>query len=52
MLFSPTGFPECLREWEDLEKNYHQIQVSYTEGSEPCSGKLTVTGGSEWSLTP
>lgn len=27
MLFNPTGLPECLREWEDLEKNYQQIQV-------------------------
>lgn len=27
MLFNPTGLAECLREWEDLEKNYQQIQV-------------------------
>lgn len=27
MLFNPTGLVECLREWEDLEKNHQQIQV-------------------------
>lgn len=27
MLFNPTGLTECLQEWEDLEKDYQQIQV-------------------------
>lgn len=27
MLCNPTDLAECLREWEDLEKNYQQIQV-------------------------
>lgn len=27
MLFSPGGLSECLREWEDLDKDYQQIQV-------------------------
>lgn len=31
MLFSPTGLSECLREWEDLEKGYQQIQVSFAK---------------------
>lgn len=30
MLFSPTSLTECVREWEDLEKNYQQIQVNLT----------------------
>ncbi|XP_019952906.1 ion channel TACAN [Paralichthys olivaceus] len=29
MLFSPTGVSECLREWEDLEKDYQQIQDTH-----------------------
>uniref|UniRef100_A0A8C9YVW9 Transmembrane protein 120Aa n=1 Tax=Sander lucioperca TaxID=283035 RepID=A0A8C9YVW9_SANLU len=29
MLFSPTGLTECFREWEDLEKNYQQIQDTH-----------------------
>lgn len=28
MLFSPTSLTECVREWDDLEKNYQQIQVN------------------------
>lgn len=28
MLFSPKSLSECVREWDDLEKNYQQIQVS------------------------
>lgn len=27
MLFAPGSFMECLQEWEDLEKDYQQIQV-------------------------
>lgn len=27
MLFNPTGLAECLQEWEDLEKDYQQVQV-------------------------
>lgn len=27
MLFTPNNFGECLQEWEDLEKDYQQIQV-------------------------
>ncbi|XP_074527995.1 transmembrane protein 120A-A-like isoform X2 [Halichoeres trimaculatus] len=29
MLFSPSGLAECFREWEDLEKNYQQIQDTH-----------------------
>ncbi|TNM84494.1 hypothetical protein fugu_008672 [Takifugu bimaculatus] len=29
MLFSPTSLTECVREWEDLEKNYQQIQDTH-----------------------
>uniref|UniRef100_A0A3B4U339 Transmembrane protein 120Aa n=1 Tax=Seriola dumerili TaxID=41447 RepID=A0A3B4U339_SERDU len=29
MLFSPTDFSECLREWDDLEKGYQQIQDTH-----------------------
>uniref|UniRef100_A0A669EA64 Transmembrane protein 120Aa n=1 Tax=Oreochromis niloticus TaxID=8128 RepID=A0A669EA64_ORENI len=29
MLFSPAGLSECLREWEDLEKDYQQIQDTH-----------------------
>uniref|UniRef100_A0A3B4FSI2 Transmembrane protein 120A n=1 Tax=Pundamilia nyererei TaxID=303518 RepID=A0A3B4FSI2_9CICH len=29
MLFSPGGLSECLREWEDLEKDYQQIQDTH-----------------------
>uniref|UniRef100_A0A8D3B3H2 Transmembrane protein 120A n=1 Tax=Scophthalmus maximus TaxID=52904 RepID=A0A8D3B3H2_SCOMX len=29
MLFSPTGLRECFREWEDLEKDYQQIQDTH-----------------------
>ncbi|XP_034539973.1 transmembrane protein 120A-like isoform X2 [Notolabrus celidotus] len=29
MLFSPAGLTECFREWEDLEKNYQQIQDTH-----------------------
>ncbi|KAF7648747.1 hypothetical protein LDENG_00152330 [Lucifuga dentata] len=29
MVFSPSGLAECVREWEDLEKNYQQIQESH-----------------------
>uniref|UniRef100_A0A672ZFE7 Transmembrane protein 120A-like n=1 Tax=Sphaeramia orbicularis TaxID=375764 RepID=A0A672ZFE7_9TELE len=29
MLSSPTGFAECLHEWEDLEKDYQQIQETH-----------------------
>lgn len=29
MLFSPSGLAECVREWEDLEKNYQQIQDTH-----------------------
>ncbi|XP_072231391.1 transmembrane protein 120A-A isoform X1 [Leuresthes tenuis] len=29
MLFSPTGLSECLREWQDLEKDYQQIQDTH-----------------------
>uniref|UniRef100_A0A667X9B4 Transmembrane protein 120Aa n=1 Tax=Myripristis murdjan TaxID=586833 RepID=A0A667X9B4_9TELE len=29
MLFSPTGLPECLQEWDDLEKDYQQIQDTH-----------------------
>uniref|UniRef100_A0A672H083 Transmembrane protein 120A-like n=1 Tax=Salarias fasciatus TaxID=181472 RepID=A0A672H083_SALFA len=29
MLFSPRGLTECLREWEDLEKDYQQIQDTH-----------------------
>ncbi|KAA8586543.1 hypothetical protein FQN60_000379 [Etheostoma spectabile] len=29
MLFSPTDLSECFREWEDLEKNYQQIQDTH-----------------------
>ncbi|KAM6910995.1 transmembrane protein 120A-A isoform 2-T2 [Lycodopsis pacificus] len=29
MLFNPTGFTECLREWEDLEKNHQQMQDTH-----------------------
>lgn len=28
MLSSPAGLTESLREWEDLEKDYQQIQVN------------------------
>lgn len=28
MFLSPTSLTECVREWEDLEKNYQQIQVN------------------------
>ncbi|KAI3373911.1 hypothetical protein L3Q82_022486, partial [Scortum barcoo] len=31
MLFSPTGLTECLREWEDLKKNYQQIQDTHRQ---------------------
>lgn len=27
-MFSPTSLTECVREWDDLEKNYQQIQVN------------------------
>lgn len=27
MLFNPTGLKECLQEWDDLEKDYQQVQV-------------------------
>ncbi|KAK5887195.1 hypothetical protein CesoFtcFv8_015821 [Champsocephalus esox] len=51
MLFSPSGFTECLGEWDDLEKNYQQIQdthrlykqkleeVTRMQGS--CSGAIS-----------
>ncbi|XP_033933767.1 ion channel TACAN-like [Pseudochaenichthys georgianus] len=51
MLFSPSGFTECLGEWDDLEKNYQQIQdthrlykqkleeVTRLQGS--CSGAIS-----------
>ncbi|KAI7793729.1 ion channel TACAN [Triplophysa rosa] len=29
MLFNPTGLSECLQEWEDLEKDYHQVQETH-----------------------
>ncbi|XP_067348326.1 ion channel TACAN-like isoform X3 [Channa argus] len=29
MLYNPTGLNECLREWEDLEKDYQQIQDTH-----------------------
>uniref|UniRef100_A0A3Q4GX14 Transmembrane protein 120Aa n=1 Tax=Neolamprologus brichardi TaxID=32507 RepID=A0A3Q4GX14_NEOBR len=29
MLFSPGGLSECLNEWEDLEKDYQQIQDTH-----------------------
>ncbi|XP_007563055.1 PREDICTED: transmembrane protein 120A-like [Poecilia mexicana] len=29
MLFSPTNLSECFREWEDLEKDYHNIQETH-----------------------
>ncbi|XP_068079811.1 transmembrane protein 120A-A isoform X1 [Danio rerio] len=29
MLFNPTGLTECLQEWEDLEKDYQQIQDTH-----------------------
>uniref|UniRef100_A0A3Q0S0Q2 Transmembrane protein 120Aa n=1 Tax=Amphilophus citrinellus TaxID=61819 RepID=A0A3Q0S0Q2_AMPCI len=28
-MFSPAGLSECLREWEDLEKDYQQIQDTH-----------------------
>lgn len=30
MLSSPAGLSDCLREWDDLEKDYQQIQVNET----------------------
>jgi len=33
MLFNPTGLTECLQEWEDLEKDYQQVQVSLSFSS-------------------
>uniref|UniRef100_A0A4W4GKZ6 Transmembrane protein 120A n=1 Tax=Electrophorus electricus TaxID=8005 RepID=A0A4W4GKZ6_ELEEL len=29
MLFSPTSLSECLQEWEDLEKDYQQVQETH-----------------------
>uniref|UniRef100_A0A672NDD7 Transmembrane protein 120A-like n=1 Tax=Sinocyclocheilus grahami TaxID=75366 RepID=A0A672NDD7_SINGR len=29
MLFNPTGLNECLQEWEDLEKDYQQVQETH-----------------------
>ncbi|XP_077098409.1 transmembrane protein 120A-A isoform X1 [Siphateles boraxobius] len=29
MLFNPTGLTECLQEWEDLEKDYQQVQETH-----------------------
>lgn len=29
MLFSPTSFTECLQEWEDLEKDFQQVQETH-----------------------
>uniref|UniRef100_A0A665TRD9 Transmembrane protein 120A n=1 Tax=Echeneis naucrates TaxID=173247 RepID=A0A665TRD9_ECHNA len=50
MLFSPSGFTECLREWEDLEKGYQQIQDTHrlykqkleevTKLQDSCSGAI------------
>ncbi|KAK1882779.1 Transmembrane protein 120A [Dissostichus eleginoides] len=51
MLFSPSGFTECLREWDDLEKNYQQIQDTHrlykqkleevTRLQDSCSGAIS-----------
>ncbi|XP_035523027.1 ion channel TACAN-like isoform X1 [Morone saxatilis] len=51
MLFSPTGLGECFREWEDLEKNYQQIQDTHrlykqkleevTKLQDSCSGAIS-----------
>lgn len=30
-MLTPTSLTECVREWNDLEKNYQQIQVNQTE---------------------
>lgn len=44
MLFSPTSLTECVREWDDLEKNYQQIQVNEPARKLTCAcAKLTVT---------
>ncbi|KTF71095.1 hypothetical protein cypCar_00048271 [Cyprinus carpio] len=29
MLFNPTGLKECLQEWDDLEKDYQQVQETH-----------------------
>uniref|UniRef100_A0A1A8BM88 Transmembrane protein 120A n=1 Tax=Nothobranchius kadleci TaxID=1051664 RepID=A0A1A8BM88_NOTKA len=29
MLFSPTNISECVREWDDLEKGYQQMQDTH-----------------------
>lgn len=51
MLFSPTGVSECFREWEDLEKDYQQIQDTHrlykqkleevTKLQDSCSGVIS-----------
>lgn len=53
MLFSPTSLDECVREWDDLEKNYQQIQVQKQPvkevllGSEPAWTTSTEAGTGE-----
>lgn len=45
-MFNPAGLSECLREWEDLKKDYQQIQVSKRD-AHPCyprPGKLAFGG--------
>uniref|UniRef100_A0A3B5BAT2 Transmembrane protein 120A-like n=1 Tax=Stegastes partitus TaxID=144197 RepID=A0A3B5BAT2_9TELE len=51
MLFTPTDFSECLREWGDLEKDYQHIQDTHrlykqkleevTKLQDSCSGAIT-----------
>nr|XP_046266319.1 ion channel TACAN isoform X3 [Scatophagus argus] len=50
MLSTPAGLSECLREWDDLEKNYQQIQDTHrlykqkleevTKLQDSCSGAI------------
>uniref|UniRef100_A0A3P9M401 Transmembrane protein 120A n=1 Tax=Oryzias latipes TaxID=8090 RepID=A0A3P9M401_ORYLA len=50
MLSTPSGFSECFREWEDLEKDFHQIQDTHrlykqkleevTKLQNSCSGAI------------
>ena len=46
MLFSPAGLSECVREWEDLEKDYQQIQwlanhhYNHSDSPESCIPKI------------
>ncbi|XP_036071176.1 ion channel TACAN isoform X2 [Oryzias melastigma] len=50
MLSTPSDFSECFREWEDLEKDFHQIQDAHrlykqkleevTKLQDSCSGAI------------